>query len=128
MPDPTNPADVPASWRSVSTQPKPAAYTRAVARKVKNNRHAKVLALATALEDLCRKHGLEAEMVAGWNVVAGWEDRTWRELSVIAGHPCRSVSPETRAAVIDKVRADLAEPYRAKGRGKFIEGGDAAMP
>lgn len=110
MPDPTNPADVPASWLSVPVQEKPAAYRRAVARKVKNNRHAKVLAMATVAEDLCRKHGAEAE----W--LETWDDRAWRELSVVARHPSKP-SPETRAAVIDKVRADLAAPYREKGRG-----------
>lgn len=111
MPSPTNPADVPAVWLSSPTQDKPAAYTRAVARKVKNNRHRLVLDMATVAEDICRKHGVEAD------VMEGWSNRAWRELSVVARHPSRVVSPQTRAAVIEKVRADLAEPYRAKGRG-----------
>lgn len=126
MPDPTNPADVPASWLSVPVQEKPAAYRRAVARKVKNNRHAKVLDMATVLEDWCRASRVRLDIYD--EVLQTLDDRFWKGLAITAGHPCRKVSPETRKDVIDKVRADLAEPYRAKGRGRFIEGGDAAMP
>lgn len=113
MPDPTNPADLPASWLPGASEgtEKPAAYRRAVARKIKNDRHAKVLAMATVAEDKLRKVGLGAE------VLEGFDTRWWLKLAAAAGHPCRKLNPVTRAAVIEKVARDMAEPYRAKGRG-----------
>lgn len=44
-------------------------------------------------------------------------ERWWTNLAAVARHPGKAPSAETRAAVIEKVRADLAAPYRAKGRG-----------
>lgn len=114
MPDPTNLADLPPSWRSEASQAPvmPPAVAHAVARKVKNRRHALVLAMATVAEDKLREVGLPADVLEGFDL--GW----WRKLAAAAGHPSsKAPSQETRAAVIEKVRADLAEPYRAKGRG-----------
>lgn len=109
MPDPANAEDLPYLWLSVPSAPKPEAYRAAVERKIRNARHAKVLALANVAEDMCRKHGMEADELGGWT------DRAWHMLARQARQS--DPSPETRAAVIDKVRADLAAPYRAKGRG-----------
>lgn len=109
MPDPSNLADLPPSWRPEATQdhPKPPAYLAAVARKRKNRRHALVLDMATVAEDKLREVGLPADVLEQFDL--GW----WRKLAAAAGHPSnKAPSPETRAAVIEKVRADLAEPYR----------------
>jgi hypothetical protein len=115
VPDPTNPADLPSSWRSVPSHAKPPAYVRAVARKVKNNRHAKVLAMATKLEDGMREIGL---LSFDDRPLLELGDTWWKSLAASAGHDAaRPPSAVTRQAVLDKVRADMAEPYRAKGRG-----------
>lgn len=111
MPSPHNPADVPASWLSSPSHDKPAAYTRAVARKVKNNRHRLVLDMATWLEDECRRAPAVETILD--DLSPSW----WRKVARAAGHENSRPSPATVAAVIEKVRADLAEPYRAKGRG-----------
>jgi hypothetical protein len=122
VPDPTNPADLPASWLpgAVQSPPMPPAKARAIARTVKNRRHALVLAMATKIEDDIRASvGEDATMQSALLVcietaAAGW----WKTLAATVGHPSsKPPSPETRAAVIEKVRADLAAPYRAKGRG-----------
>ena len=124
MPDPTNPADVPASWLSAPTQEKPAAYRRAVARKIKNDRHQKVLAMANEVEDLCRRE----PWIAGEGILESLKPTWWSKVAIVAGYSGHTPSPTTIAAVIEKVRADLAEPYRAKGRGPSIEGGTVPKP
>lgn len=117
MPDPTNPADLPASWLPEATgnPPMPPAMARSVARTVKNRRHALVLALATKIEDDIRASDRNhAALVRGLEIAP---PRWWKIVAAAVGHPSsKAPSPETRAAVIDKVRADLAAPYRAKGR------------
>lgn len=93
----------------------PPAVARSVARKVKNRRHALVLAVATKLEDLCRQGAIDD---ADALEVMVPDNRWWKELAAAVGHPSsKAPSLETRAAVIEKVRSDLAAPYRAKGRG-----------
>lgn len=95
----------------------PPAMARSVARKVKNRRHALVLAMATKAEDDIRAATDRdpAALLRGMDIApAGW----WKALAAAVGHPAtKAPSQETRQAVIDKVRADLAAPYRAKGRG-----------
>jgi hypothetical protein len=117
VPDPTNPADLPASWLPEANPgtEKPAAYRRAVARKIKNDRHAKVLAMSNIVEDWCRSSEIGPDTASP--VLTRMGGPWWRAVARFSGHPCRKVSPETMTAVIDKVRADLAAPYRAKGRG-----------
>lgn len=117
MPDPTNPADLPASWLPGATEatPKPATYRRAVARKVKNARHAKVLAMTNVVEDWCRTTGVTPDNLDA--VLSHMRPAWWKAVAQAAGHPCSKVTDETRTAVVDKLRRDLAEPYRAKGRG-----------
>lgn len=92
------------------------AVAHAVARKVKNRRHALVLAMATIAEDDIRGTDRDSDAL-----LRGMETAPpvwWKALATSAGHPSsKAPSPETRAAVIEKVRADLAAPYRAKGRG-----------
>lgn len=112
MADPSNLADLPPSWLPQPSQAtKPPAYLAAVARKRKNRRHALVLDLATVAEDKLREVGLSADVLEGFDL--GW----WRKLAAAAGHPSsKAPSTEARAAVIEKVRADMAAPYR-KGRG-----------
>jgi hypothetical protein len=83
-----------------------------VARKVKNRRHARVLDMATLAEDMCRR----ADAPLSADRLESLTEREWKALSAAAGHPATVPSAETRACIIDKVRADLAEPYRAKGR------------
>lgn len=118
MPDPTNPADLPASWLpgAVQAPPKPPAYLAAVARTRKNRRHALVLAMATKIEDDIRASDRDHDAhVRGLEIAPA---RWWKTVAETVGHPSsKPPSPETRAAVIEKVRADLAAPYRAKGRG-----------
>lgn len=114
-PDPTNPADLPASWLPGANpgHPKPPAYARAVARKVHNARHQKVLAMAEMAEDTLRAARVPAD------ALEQFDKRWWLTLAKVAGHPCKKVTPETRAAVIEKVTRDMAEPYQAKGRGPW---------
>ncbi len=115
MPDPTNPADLPASWLPGATQApeKPAGYRRAVARKVKNDRWQKVLKLTTVAEDICRRTDTDAE-----TFIDSLGTRQWKELCVAAGVPSSRVPSDlTRAEVAKKLADDLAAPYRAKGRG-----------
>lgn len=112
MPDPHNAADLPASWRTGASQalPIPAGKARAIARTVRERRRLKVLAMATLAEDKLREVGLTADVLEQFDLT--W----WRKLAAAAGHPCRGVSPETRALVVEKVTRDMSEPYRAKGR------------
>lgn len=94
----------------------PPAVARSVARKVKNRRHALVLAMATRIEDDIRSSDRDRDaLVRGLDIAPA---RWWKATAAAVGHPSsKAPSLETRAAVIEKVRADLAAPYRAKGRG-----------
>lgn len=111
MSDPRNRADLPASWLPEATQvpPMPTEKAQWVARRIGENRRLKVLALANVVEDVCRARAISADAL---DRLTGQE---WKDLAKQAG--VKVPSAETRAAVVDKVRRDLAEPYRAKGRG-----------
>lgn len=101
--------------RATQASPKPPAYRAAVARTRKNRRHALVLALATRAEDIIRASVVDNDAMLA-NMKAA-PTKWWKLLAEDAGHPSsKPPSPEVRAAVIEKVRADLAAPYR-KGRG-----------
>ncbi len=102
MADPCNPADIPEPWsRDYPGHPKSEGYTKAVSRRVKNNRHLLVVDMAEQVGKVLAKLGTrEVEL-------AGKSDAWWRDLAIIAGHPSSIPSPTTRAAVIAKVRADL---------------------
>lgn len=93
----------------------PPAMARSVARKVKNRRHLKVVAMAEKAEEMCRRTGVAPERMADFP--AKW----WVDLARVAGHPCSKVSMETRRAVVDKVKLDIAEPFRPLGRGPMEE-------
>lgn len=114
MADPTNRADVPPSWLPEATEdhPKPPAYRREVARKIKNRRWVKVVDMAAQLEQCLAEVDPPAGTPIGvvlTQLHAG-TDRFWCDLAKIAGHPSdKPPSPETRAAVIEKVRADLVQ-------------------
>jgi hypothetical protein len=113
MADPFNPADIPEPWiREYHAQPKPEGYTRAVGRKVKNNRHQLVVDMA---EVLVKVHQQRASSPTVTRLVsmltsdlADKSDAWWRDLAIIAGHPSSRPGQETRAAVIAKVRDELA--------------------
>ncbi len=69
----------------------------ATARRIKNARHAKVLAIAIVAEELCKRTDAAAERLAGLS------PENWRNLSIAAGRPSTVPSAETQAMVIAKV-------------------------
>lgn len=103
--DANNPADLPASWLPGASEdhPKPPEYQRAVARKVKNRRWIKTVDMAEVATAKLSELGMDAD------VLEGFDSRWWSTLAKVSGHPSHTPpSPERRAAVIEKVRADLA--------------------
>lgn len=79
----------------------------ATARRIKNARHAKVLAIAIVAEELCRRQDSPAADLAK----LGPQD--WRNLSKLAGRPDTVPSEETQAAVVAKVAQRQAQKATA---------------
>jgi len=103
VPDPTNPADVPASWLPQATHPKPPAYTAAVARKVHNRHWAKVVDMAEEVTALALREPWILDLLD--TLPPSW----WVQVVASTGRPLGAPpKPETVAEVIAKVRADVA--------------------
>lgn len=104
MPDPNNLADLPPSWRPRPSEAPPVETEkdRAVARRIKNRRHALVLDLADHLVVLISGSGATAKVLDHFTPL------DWKKVAKATGHPAsKPPSPETRAAVIVKVRERL---------------------
>lgn len=114
MADPSNRADLPPSWlpRADPVIVEPSPRDREIARRVANNRRRKVIMLASIAEDHARGLGMDADT---FRAAAG-APSFWKLLCEVAGVQAPKTE-QTRADVVDKVCADLVEPYRKLGRG-----------